>query len=32
MENKYSIVIPIKKYTYFWSKNGLDPRKKYKIS
>jgi hypothetical protein len=27
MENKYSIVIPIKKYTYFWSKNGLDPRK-----
>jgi hypothetical protein len=27
MENKYSIVIPIKRYTYFWSKNGLDPRK-----
>ncbi len=27
MENKYSIVIPIKRYTYFWSKNGIDPRK-----
>ena len=31
MENKYSIVIPIKKYTYFWTKeNGLDTRKNTK--
>jgi hypothetical protein len=31
MENKYSIVIPIKKYTYFWSKNGgIDKRKNTK--
>jgi hypothetical protein len=31
MENKYSIVIPIKKYTYFWSKNGgIDERKNTK--
>ena len=31
MENKYSIVIPIKKYTYFWSKNGgIDTRKNTK--
>jgi len=28
MENKYSIVIPIKRYTYFWCKNGgIDSRK-----
>jgi len=30
MENKYSIVIPIKRYTYFWCKNGLDTRKNTK--
>lgn len=27
MDNKYSIVIPIKKYTYFWSDKGIDMRK-----
>ena len=28
--SKYSIVIPIKQYTYFWSSNGLDDRKNTK--
>jgi len=27
IDNKYSIVLPIKKYTYFWSRNGIDKRK-----
>lgn len=32
MEHKYSIVIPIKRYTYFWSKeDGLDMRKNTKF-
>jgi len=30
MANKYSIVIPIKRYTYFWGKDGIDPRKNTK--